>query len=434
MIYILQIAFIFILLLRWKKGNGCYKLLVIFQLASFAFAPLVVNEVMFETPLTFFNTIFCLVNLYLIIVPWRKTKFETVEIGEVGFFNYYKKILYLVLAYTIINNLIVLFIVNYYIGDIAVFKAKQGFKELYDSVPYFGLLFRYTSVSRYLGLLALPICVYYLKKQCFKQAAKAFLMSSSTLIAAFAFYSRAQILSFIFLSACLYFYVEHIFDDKISNTVRNGLKYLTLAVVVIFTAITVSRFASPRMAYYADRIPEASYIKSLTLYTVFDYASKGFPNGVMQLELHDDKDVLEGEPLYYDLMMAFSYFHLTSWTKEEYKQRLDNAYNKMGLNTGNDSGTFHGYTCRMVKMMGYICTFLVDLLYYRYVRRKSLDKKMNIKSLTILVFLLLVSINSIFYSAFAVALYPLLFYLMISMYYIVIHHRIVIRRNWRISL
>lgn len=432
MIYILQIAFIFILLLRWKEGNGCYKILVMFQLATFASAPLVANEVIFETPLTFFNTIFCLVNLYLIIAPWCKTKFETVEIGEVGFFKFYKKVLYLVLAYTIINNLIVLFIVNYYIGDIAVFKAKLGFTELYDSVPFFGILFRYTSVSRFLGYLALPICVYYLKMQCIKQAAKAFLMSSSTLIAALAFYSRAQIFSFIFLCGCLYFYVEYIFEDTIRKTLRKYLKYLAFAVIVVFTAITVGRFTSPRMSYYADRIPADSYIKSLTLYTVFDYASKGFPNGIMQLEVHEDKDVLEGEPLVYDLMMALSYFHLTSWTTEGYRQRLDDAYDKMGINEGNNRAAFHGYSCRMVKTMGYICTFLFDLLYYRYVRRKSLGKTINIQSLSILLWLLLSSINSIFSDYYYSAMYPFFLCLMISLTYNIMHHRISVLRRWRV--
>ena len=128
MVYILQIFFCVVLCFWWRRGNGCYKILVMFQLGTFAFAPLVANEIMFETPLTFFNTIFCLVNLYLIIAPWRKTKFETIEIGKSGLFYFYKKILYLVLAYTIINNFILLFLLYYYIVDIAVFKAKFCFK------------------------------------------------------------------------------------------------------------------------------------------------------------------------------------------------------------------------------------------------------------------------------------------------------------------
>lgn len=433
MIFILQLFFIFLLCFNWRRGNGCYKILVMFQMISFLAAPLIGNFVMFETPMTCFNVLFCFLNLYLIIAPWRRAQFITLQLEDIGFFYYYKKILYLVLGCTIIVNLIVLIIVYSCISDSAVFKAELGFHKLYDSIPYFGILFRYTHVSRYLGFLAFPICAYYIKTQNFKQAAKAFLMSSSSFIAALAFYSRAQLFSFIIVSVCLYFYMEHIFDDTIRKNARKILAWGMVTVAVILAGITFSRFSSSVMSYYGNRIPDNSYIKSPSLYSVFSYVSQGFPNGIMQLELHESKDVLEGEPLVYDYLMALSYFHLTSWTKEEYHQRLVDAYNKDGLNEWNNLTSFHGYTCRMVKTIGYICTLLFDLLYYRYVRSKSCSKAIDITSLSILVFLLNVSINSIFYNDYQAALYPLLFYIMISMPYNIIHRRKIIKVQLKAS-
>lgn len=433
MIYILQGVFLFVLLLRWRGSNNCYKILVLFQVVSFAAAPLVANFVIFDTPLTYFNIFYCLLNLFLIISPWRKTKFDTLEIEDSSFFTFYEKILYIVLGFTIINNLIVLICVRLFIPEIAVFKAQKGYKSLYDTIPYFGILFRYTSVSRYLGLLALPICAYYIQKQSYKQAAKAFILSLSSFIAAIAHYSRAQMLSYIFICICLYFYVENIFISRISRLVRRAIKYLALAVAVIFTALTVSRFSSPVMSYYGNRIPEASYIKSPVLYSVIDYISMGFPNGINQLELHESKDVLKGEPLIYDFMMMLSYFGLTSWTTEEFNQRFDDAYNKNGLNRNNNSSAFHGYTCATVKMVGYVLTLLLSMVYYFYVRRKSVLGRISIRTLSILLFLLLISIESIYYSDYAVALYPLLFYLILFISHTIIHRRVVIRSSKKTS-
>ena len=426
MIYILQIFFVTLLLLRWKGGNNCYKILVVFQLISFTAAPIVSNEVIFETPLTFFNTVFCFINLYLIISPWRKNNIKQIYIKSMGFMLLYKKCLYIVLSYTIINNLIVLIIINLFIPDIALFKAASEFKTLYDNIPYFGIMFRYASVSRYIGLLALPICFYYMRKQLHKQAGIAFLMSSSTLIAAIAFYSRAQILSYSILYVALYFYLEQTFDESVKKRVRKLLRNSILVVVTIFIGITVSRFGSTEMSYYGDRIPEDSYVKNQILYSVFDYSSQGFPNGIMQLEVHNSEDVLDGEPLYSEFMMMLSYFNMSSWDKDEYAQRLSSSYNKLELSEHNDLSAFHGYTCSMVKMMGYIFTLLFNIAYYIFVCRKSLDNVISIQSLSVFTFLLLASINSIFYCDYATALYPLIFYFIIYLYYNIIHCHIVI--------
>ncbi len=427
MVILLQFCFIALLLLFWKGSNACYKIIVSVQIASFVCAPLVANIVTFNTIRTYLNTLFCLINLFLITAPWRNTYFEFVEVSNVDFYRFYKKILYIILGITIAVNLIVLATVVFFIRDIAVFKAELGFHELYDKIPYFGLLFRYSSVSRNFGLLALPICIYYIQNEDLKNAIKAFLMSTSTLLASLASYSRAGILSYVLICVCLFFYSFRVFGVRIKRFIKRNIKRFVIILVIIFSSITVSRFSSSVMWYYGDRIPSESIIKDPVLYSVFDYTSMGFPKGVMQLEVHDREDVLNGEPLIYDLKLILSYFHLISWEPDDYFARLKNAYNKPGLDEYNNNSSFHGYTCRMVKTMGYICTSLVSLLFYRYVRKKSIKRIISVKTLSVLTFLLYVSINSIFYSLFSEALFPLIFYFVVSSIYALSHRRIVIK-------
>lgn len=429
-----QVIFIVALLLRWEKANKCYKILVLLQAVSFALAPIVGLTVKFNTVRTFFNTIFCLVNLYLITEPWRNTKFNSIEIEDEGFFRYYKKVLYIVLDFTIVNNLMVLLIVFTHMSSIATFKALNGYQELYDSVPYFGLMFRYTEITKNFGLLALPIWVYYLKNNSLTKAKQAFLKSTATLIAAVANYSRAQILVYTIVCICFYYYTNCTLGERIKRIIKKIIKCAILVFGIGMTTITVNRFSSPTMSYYSDRIPDNSLVKSATVYSVCSYASMGFRNGIEQLELHKIDDVMYGEPVFYQLLQTLSYFHLISWDSDDYQQRLHEVYDKEGLTVGvneiNSESVFHGYTCSMIKMFGYIGTLLISILYFRYVKRKSMQRVVSIKSLTILLFLLIVSSNSIFYSECSAGLFPFLFYLIISVTYGLFHGRVRVKTRW----
>lgn len=428
--YVLQCFFVLFLIAYWKGGNNCFKILSLLQMASFVMGPIVANYVIFDTIRTVLNTIFCLLNLWLITASWRRTEIEKIEIEDVGLFAFYKKVLYIVLSFTIINNIIVAVIIYTKIPDIATFKALKGYRTLYDSIPFFGIMFRYTAISRYIGLLALPICAYYLEENMYRKALKAFLMSTSTLTAALASYSRADFLSYGLLCVCLFYYVNRSFDKRINNIARKIIMGGGLLAVAVLASITVIRFTSSTMWYYSDRIPESSVVKSPALYSIFDYASMGFPDGINQLEVHEIDDVMMFEPIIYDLNLMLSYFHLTSWNSGDYAQRLAKVYNKPGLNPLNDAGTFHGYACSTIKMFGYTGTLLFSILYYRYVRRKSCNRIISIGSLSVILFLLNISINSMFYSSIAPAVYPVLFYCVISLLYKLKRPRLVIKTKW----
>lgn len=414
-IYILELLFVIFLFCVGHK-NKCYVVLCILQLVSICLAPLVGNNIGFETATTFLNVFYSFITLSLIIIPWSNANFDTIVIRRLPLFLFYKKWLYRVLKVTIVNNLIVFAIVMVYIPDIANFKASSGYQDLYYQIPYFGLLFRYTSVSRYLGIMAMPIWIYYLNTENKKEANKAILMSTATLFAAFAFYSRAQIVTYTLIVVCLFFLTNSTLSARLNYSINKKIKMLVLIIAGLFLSITFIRFTA--MSYYGDRIPKNSMIKDPILYSLIDYSSKGFPNGISQLEFHETKDFLYGESCFNSLFMTLSYFHLLNWSTDEYAGRLQKTYRKSQLGDENDERSFHGYTCRMVKNFGYIVSLFLNILYYLYVRKLTKNRKsISIGGLTILTYLIVQPINSIFYMDYDMLSFPVVFYLVILFVY-----------------
>ena len=400
-----------------KPKNAGFIILVLMQLISIGFAPLVANKILFDSTLTLFNTIFIFINSFFIIYPWHKCKNQDVIIKDKVFFRFYKKALYTISWISIFANLFDIYVVFTHIPDIASFKAKMEFTELYNIVPGFSILFRMSSVLRYFGYLAIPISIYYLGINNIKEAKKAALLSTSTLLGAIAFYSRAQILNYALLWIVLFYFYSPTLPNPVFNKVSSLVKKASLVLGGIFLVITILRFSSDTMWYYGDRIPKESVVKDVILYNITDYTSKGFPNGINQLEKHSIDDILYGKQIYHDGVMLLSYFGIISTTTDDLSNDYKLSYRKSGLNEGNDEGTFHGHTCRMVKNFGYLLTFILDLWFFLYVRTVSSRSKISIWKMTVLCFLMVESLGQIFYMQYGIVLYPLIFYITLRFIY-----------------
>lgn len=388
------------------------------QLLSLGFAPLVGNNIIFDTPLTFFNTLFVLISSFLITYPWKDNKNSLIKLQDTKFFVFYKRPLYFILWISVFTNLFDIYVVFTHIPDIAAFKAKMEYTELYNIVPGFSLLFRLSSVLRYFGYLAIPISIYYLSKRNIKEAKKAALLSSSTLLSALAFYSRAQILNYALLWIVTFYFFSSTLPQDVSKKVSSLIKKASLILFGIFITVTVVRFSSDTMWYYGYRIPKESVIKDVILYNMIDYASQGFPNGINQLEVHSMDDILYGKQVYYDGVMMLSYFGLINVSTDDLSFDYQKAYRKPGLNEGNNEGAFHGHTGRMVKNFGYLFTFLLDFLFYLYVKRVKSKRIVSLKEVSILCFLMIESLGQIFYMQYGIALYPLTFYIIMRILFV----------------
>ncbi len=414
-VFLLQWGFV-ALLFAAKSNNKAYYIFVMMQAVSLLLAPLIGRYVSVSSFLTLFNTLFCFVNLYLIVSPWRFARFSYIRVKDEVYFHFFQKTLYKVLTITIINNIIVLLIVLIFMPNIATFKASRGFRELYDTIPYFGILFRYTSVSRYIGVFALSYFIFYLHKGNVKKALIALAMSSSTLIAALAFYSRSQIVTYVLLLLCSYLYARRSFLDKVRQRIDKYIRTVVFFIVVFFAIITVVRFSA--MEYYGDRIPQSSYIQDPIIYSIVDYTSKGFPFGIDQLEYHEDKDILYGKQCVYSVGSALAFFKIIDWDIEEYAETEHASFTKPKLSEENDEGSFHGYTCRMVKNFGYLFTLLFDLLFYTYISNRTQKKdSITFFVLVTLVYLMGEPVISLFGMDYDMFTFPILYYIAVRFFF-----------------
>ena len=401
--FLLGLPLLFTFIFLYIKGKAPVRILILLQVFSIFTAFLVAKQSNYQTSTTFFNILFVNLNIFLIIAPWRLIKFKSVFVKNDNRLIFFKKILYKFLFLHILLNTTILVIILIFIPDISKFKAASGYLDLYEQIPYFANVFRYAYVTQNLGYLAIPICFYHLGKFEIKKSIIALIYSSSSLIFGFATYSRASIFTFAVVFIVYFFLVKHTLPLTLQKKFYSVMKKVTFILVSLFLVMTVIRFSA--MDYYGDRIPEESIIKDPVVYSLVDYASQGYSNGLNLLENYSEKKNLKGEQLFYNIYQILNFFGFYDWNSDDSQYKIDEAY-------GYDGGAFNGYTTLLVFNFGYIITFLISLFYYAFVRFK-LRKSSNItlETMYVLVLLVVIPIVSIFYCGFSLLYFPLMFLL-----------------------
>lgn len=408
-LFSLPLLFVFVVL--FAKGKGPVRVLISLQVISIYTAFLVAKQSNYQTLTTLFNIVFVNLNIFLIIAPWSSPRFKRIVVENKQRFGFFKKILYIFLFFNLILSSTLLVIILILIPDIAKFKAELAFYELYESIPGFANAFRYSYTSQQLGYLAIPICFYHLSRRETKKSLIALIASSSSLVVGFAFYSRAQIFTFSVVVVVYFLLVKDTLPLSYRKKVYSGIKKTSLIVAFFFLVISVVRFSA--MDYYGDRIPEESLVKDPILYSLVDYTSQGYSNGINQLEKFSDKKGLNGEQFFRDVYQILNFFVEYDWNAEDSQEAIDEAY-------GYDGGAFKGYTCSLVFNFGYFWSFLISLSYFLYVRLNIKDQtNLSIDTLYVLILLLAIPVTSIFYSGFPILYFPLFFLMFTNLLYFV---------------
>ncbi|MCE4217586.1 oligosaccharide repeat unit polymerase [Pseudarcicella sp. GAP-15] len=383
-----------------RKDNKTFIILITLTFVTFFLQFLVGRTFEFKSYKTVLNSCFICLNIFLIIKPWSCSNILKVVNDRNDFFLFFKKILYKFLFLNFCLNSIILVLVLIYLPDIAAFKAESAYLNLYDQIPYFANVFRYAYTTQNSGYLAIPIFYYHLSRQENKMAIYAFLLSSSSLLSGFAFYSRAQIFTYSLIFVIYFFLIKNTLSSSIQVKVLNFIKYATFSVVVLFLTITYLRFSS--MDYYGERIPQNSIIKDPIIYSLFDYASQSYSNGLYQLEVYTSQKNLHGEQFLRDVYQILNFFGVVSWDVKESQELIDNAYDF-------DGGAFNGYTTPLVFNFGYFFTIVISSLYFICTTIMLKNKSaVSLKSLFFLILLLFIPTVSIFYTGYAIILFPLI--------------------------
>lgn len=399
MVVFFILLFLFLMLFV-RKDNTTYTILILLTFVTFFTQFLVGRTFEYKSYKTIFNVCFICINIFLIIKPWSYAHILRVENLNIRFFVYFKKILYKVLFLNLFLNLLILILVLIYLPDIAAFKAESAYLNLYDQIPYFANIFRYAFTTQNAGYLAIPIFYYHLGNLEKKEAFYAFLFSSSSLLSGFAFYSRAQIFTYTLIFIIYFFLIKKTLPNSIQIKVSKLIKYSSVCIVFLFLFITYIRFSA--MDYYGDRIPQNSIIKDPIIYSLFDYASQSYSNGLYQLEVFTADKSLGGEQFFRDIYQILNFFGIVNWDVKESQELIDKAYDY-------DGGAFNGYTTPLVFNFGYILTFFISFFYFFTTKIRLKNKAViSLKSMLFLILLLFIPTVSIFYTGYALLFFPLL--------------------------
>ena len=417
------VGFFFVIIAFLKKNaNKLMRLLLWLQIISFAMSFAVGNNIDNHSIKTLLILIFVNTCLLLIIYPWGYGRIKNISVKDKSFFEFYRKILYFVLKINLVVFILIAIAVWVFIPDIVALKRDKAFNDLYLQIPYFSFLYRYASITKYIGLLALPFFTYYLKRDNIKEARNALILSSSVFVIGVATYNRAVMITYLTLCVSVYYFIESELTIVKRKMINKYIKRILLVIIAFFVIITIGRFTSSSMDYYSDQIPKNSLVKEPSTYSLFNYASQGYINGVNFLEKYNGENKIYGKGITYDFMQALAFFNLVSWESEDYFKATDKAYNIPGLSDNNKSDNFHGYTADMVVNFGYILAFLFSLLYFIYVRAVLLKSKIDFMSLTYLVLLMSIPLNAIFYMSYGMLVFPLLFILILKIIFAILNN------------
>ena len=401
MFAIVQILFFILMWGYVRNRNTCLVFLFGLFFISFVLQFLVGSEIKQDSIITVLNVCFINISIFQIFSAWGDAKISYVHNGKNGWAFFMKPYLRMVLSFNIILNILLIIIVYTFMPNIAELKAAQGYRELYDSIPFFSTAFRYSYFTQNLGFIAFPYVFYHLSRNEKKKSIEYLLYSLSSLLCGFAFYSRAMMVTWVLVLILYYFLVKGAIADTLNRKIYKYARISILILSSLFVIITVIRFTA--MDYYADRIPKSSLIKDPVLYSLVDYASCGYPNGLNLMDTYEEQKNLKGEEILQLSYQALAFFGYIKWDADSSLEKKERSY--------GDSLVvmFKGYTCNMVYNFGYILTFLIGCLYYFYVRRVLSYKKVSIENCMILVLLLIIPATAIFYCSYGAIITPAIF-------------------------
>ena len=405
MFVVLQLLFIVLMLLYSRGKNNCLKLLVAIFIMSFFLQFFVGSEIKQESLRTIFNVCFINISIFQIFSAWGGARFSSISNGVKGWAFFMRPYLRIVLSFNVILNILLIIIVYTFMPNIAELKAAQGYHELYDSIPFFSTAFRYSYFTQNLGFIAFPYVFFYLSRNQKKKALEYILYSSSSLLCGFAFYSRAMIVTWVLVLVLLYFLVKGTISNALNRQINKYAKLSISMLSILFIIITTVRFTA--MDYYADRIPKASIIKDPVLYSLVDYASCGYPNGLNLMDTYEESKNLEGEEIMQLSYQALAFFGYIKWDTDTSREKKEHSYGDLLV-------MFKGYTCNMVYNFGYILTFLIGCLYYFYVKKILSFRKISMENCMVLVLLLIIPATAIFYCSFGAIITPAVFLLLFA--------------------
>lgn len=362
-----------------------------------------------DTYFKMLNLVITIVILTLIITPWRKIN----KIKEITIINEIKlkkltNFLLIISTLPFITLLLTTIILFIYIDDINTFKYSEGVADaFYYSLPLNIKVIILSTYLYYFSYFLIPLHFYYLSKGNYKLSILCFILSLNIILYGLTYFSRSVFVhySLIYISFVVILY--NTFENKIKKYLKNAMVIAGIIFSIYFIYITNSRFTTDNL--YAERIPSESFIQDPVLYSYFDYLSQWYSNSMYELNSYNNR-TFNGQITFQPILSLLGKYKIINYDPAKYMALKLQLWPLHWW-------TFNGFVAYTIYDFGYILTILFSLIYNLIViRLRPINKKISLLNLFLIVLLIQLPLEAIFYSTTGGIVIPLLLLLPIFLY------------------
>lgn len=372
----LLLLLIYILIYSWQtKSVSLIVLLLVF--VSVIAAVLIGKVPDSISPLDFINVLFTVLILFILIIPFKHyTKFTKVNIANVNKIKRLSNIVFYICFLSLVVNSVCCVVIWTVVDDFNSFKqgGELTTEFMYEELPIPHVFISLASIGSAFSYFAIGFHFYYLIHGKYFKAILFLLVSLSLPIGGLMMFSRSALVQYILLYSVYLHLSYHSFDLKIKKRVKIIVSFFIFLLLTVMTMITLNRFGDKSLL----EIPNSSLIKDDVLFSLFDYLSQWYENGITIMREYSFP------PLGGKLSNMFYYFIESKGT----------GYSTVALREEiwpNHWYTFNGLFSILLFDFGYVGTVFLCFIYYRII--KSLAPYNNsIDSFTLLSFGVLITL------------------------------------------
>lgn len=334
--------------------------------------------------------------LICIISPWsRYYGINEIYCSNTKRIDSLTKVFIIYFSIQTIGCAIISYFVISFVPDIEQFKYHENPNDFYYSLglnmkPY--LLAAYSCTWSY---IMIPLHLYYISIRRYKMSIACFVASLASVAYGFTYFSRAQLLHYIFIYVAFYWLLRGTFPTKVRSFINKLLVTLSAVLVVLFISISIARFDT-----YDDEGRYNVEIENPVLASAFDYTCMWWSSSQ-------------------DL---FKQYHFQTMNGKIAMQQINDVINVFGLGYSNEAklklresllkekkGAFIGVSAYFLYDFGFIISIIVLFIYYSLVKKiKPLKGVISIQKLLYVSAFIMLPLLGIFYSTLDTILFNLL--------------------------
>lgn len=404
------IVYIFcIFLLFMSPKDSIPKLLSLFFVLSLTVFLLFFRFRTLE-PIDILHAIWIIIVISMAVMPWKGFKqITTISVRDNKKVDTIATILIVICVALGISCLVLSYYVLTSITDINRFKYVDGTSDFYYSLGIDLHGFLLTTLLYPIGYLLIPYFFYYLSQQKTAKAILCFFGSMLPVFYGLTYFSRAHMIHFVMIYLVAYYLLRNVLSKNQKKWLKLSMVIMGIGVVIVFNAISSSRFEDHSYSSGSREIVTSS--QSSSFVSKVDYFCMWWPNSQELFRRFD------GQTMHNGIIIQSVNNFFSTITFGLIPNHSAKRMERRGLLLREYSGSFIGLGAYILYDQGPLLGLILLWLYGWYVRRqKPKGGEVSMHSLLLVFALIQVPLFAIFYSVMDGVLLTLVFMIPIGFY------------------